>query len=106
MLGLTYIGDSAVTRNFLGGRMFAIYFRSAAPYNLIPHPRAWMYWTVNRDRRCLMPAINGRDDFAFHTQLASNQRPEDINRRRCEGNGRCFAIAASASSPFSASVIS
>ena len=77
-LGLTYIGDSAVTRNFLGGRMFAIYFRSAALYNLIPHPRAWMYWTVNRDRRCLMPAINGRDEFAFHTQLASNQRPEDI----------------------------
>jgi 2-polyprenyl-6-methoxyphenol hydroxylase-like FAD-dependent oxidoreductase len=77
-LGFTYIGDSAVTRNFLGGRMFAIYFRSAALYNLIPHPRAWMYWTVNRDRRCLMPAINGRDEFAFHTQLTNNQRPEDI----------------------------
>ena len=77
-LGLTYIGDSAVTRNFLGGRMFAIYFRSAALYNLIPHPRAWMYWTVNRDRRCLMPAINGRDEFAFHTQLASTQRPDEV----------------------------
>ena len=77
-LGLTYVGDSAVRRDFLGGRMFAIYFRSAQLYDLIPHPRAWMYWTVNRDRRCLMPAINGHDEFAFHTQLASNQRPEDV----------------------------
>ena len=36
---------------------------------MIPHPRAWMYWTVNRDRRCLMPTVNGRDEFTFHTQL-------------------------------------
>jgi len=77
-LGLNYSGESIATRDFLGGRMFAIYFRSLKLYDLIPHPRAWMYWTVNRDRRCLMPSINGRDEFAFHTQLDNGQRPEDI----------------------------
>ncbi len=77
-IGTTYSGEGSATRNFLGGQMFAFYFRSPNLYQVIPHPRAWMYWTVNRDRRCLMPAINGRDEFAFHTQLASDQRPEDI----------------------------
>ena len=77
-LGLSYSGEGSATRNFLGGQMFAIYFRSPKLYDVIPHARAWMYWTVNRDRRCLLPAINGRDEFAFHTQLDSNQRPEDV----------------------------
>ena len=77
-LGLSYSGEGSVTRNFLGGQMFAIYFRSPKLYDMIPHARSWMYWTVNSDRRCLMPAVNGRDEFAFHTQLDSNQRSEDI----------------------------
>ena len=44
---------------------------SAAPelYDVIPHPRAWMYWAVNRDRRAFMATVNGRDEFNFHTQL-------------------------------------
>jgi hypothetical protein len=58
--------------------MFAIHFRSAKLYDLIPHARAWMYWTVNRDRRALMPSINGRDEFAFHTQLESGQSPDNV----------------------------
>jgi 2-polyprenyl-6-methoxyphenol hydroxylase-like FAD-dependent oxidoreductase len=77
-LGLNYIGESSVTRDFLGGRMFAVHFRSPRLYDAIPHARAWMYWTVNKDRRCLMPTINGRDEFAFHTQLESGRRPDDV----------------------------
>ncbi|HXF89341.1 MAG TPA: FAD-dependent oxidoreductase [Xanthobacteraceae bacterium] len=77
-LGIGYIGETSAVRDFMGGRMFAFYFRSPKLYELIPHPRAWMYWTVNRERRCFMPAINGRDEFAFHTQLAADQRAEDI----------------------------
>jgi hypothetical protein len=78
-IGTSFSGEGSATRNFLGGQMFAIYFRSAKLYDAIPHARAWMYWTVNRDRRCLMPAVNGRDEFAFHTQLDSSQRSEDIS---------------------------
>ena len=68
-LGYSYQGEGAAVRDFMGGRMSAIYFRSADLYDLLPHPRAWMYWTVNRDRRSFLAAINGRDEFTFHTQL-------------------------------------
>lgn len=78
-LGIGYIGETSAVRDFMGGRMFAFYFRSPTLYELIPHPRAWMYWTVNRERRCFLPAINGRDEFAFHTQLAADQRAEAIS---------------------------
>ena len=68
-LGYGYVGESGVIRDFMGGRMFAIHFRSPDLYRVIPHPRAWMYWAVNRDRRAFMASVNGRDQFNFHTQL-------------------------------------
>jgi 2-polyprenyl-6-methoxyphenol hydroxylase-like FAD-dependent oxidoreductase len=68
-LGYSYAGESGVVRDFMGGRMFAIHFRSPDFYRVTPHPRAWMYWTVNRDRRAFMASVNGRDEFNFHTQL-------------------------------------
>jgi 2-polyprenyl-6-methoxyphenol hydroxylase-like FAD-dependent oxidoreductase len=68
-LGYGYVGESGVVRDFMGGRMFAIHFRSARLYDVIPHARAWMYWAVNRDRRAFMASVNGRDQFNFHTQL-------------------------------------
>ena len=77
-LGYGYIGESAAVRDFMGGRMFAIYFRTPKLYDLIPHARAWMYWTVNRDRRSFMASVNGRDEFSFHTQLKSGQNAEDV----------------------------
>jgi 2-polyprenyl-6-methoxyphenol hydroxylase-like FAD-dependent oxidoreductase len=68
-LGYGYVGESGVVRDFMGGRMFAIHFRSSKLYDIIPHPRAWMYWAVNRDRRAFMASVNGHDQFNFHTQL-------------------------------------
>jgi 2-polyprenyl-6-methoxyphenol hydroxylase-like FAD-dependent oxidoreductase len=68
-LGYSYAGESGAVRDFMGGRMFAIHFRSPDLYRVIPHPRAWMYWTVNSDRRAFMASVNGRDQFNFHTQL-------------------------------------
>jgi len=68
-LGYSFVGEAGAVRDFMGGRMFAIHFRSARLYDVIPHPRAWMYWTVNRDRRAFMATVNGRDEFNFHTQL-------------------------------------
>ena len=68
-LGYSYAGDGGAVRDFMGGRMFAIHFRSPGLYRVIPHPRAWMYWTVNSDRRAFMASVNGRDQFNFHTQL-------------------------------------
>src|SRR6187455_3193381 len=77
-LGYGYVGESGVVRDFFGGRMFAIHFRSTMLYDVIPHPRAWMYWAVNRTRRAFMATVNGRDEFNFHTQLRPDQSAEQI----------------------------
>ncbi|WP_407160549.1 FAD-dependent oxidoreductase [Bradyrhizobium sp. STM 3557] len=75
-LGITYGGETGTQRDFMGGRMLAVYLRSPGFYARIPHAKAWMYNCFNRDRRAFMAAVNGRDEFAFHTQL----RPgEDAN---------------------------
>ncbi len=78
-LGVSFIGESGVVRDFMGGRMFAIYFRSPELYSVLPHPQAWMYWAVNRERRAFMATVNGRDQFTFHTQLKADQRAEQIS---------------------------
>ena len=77
-LGYGFAGESGVTRDFMGGRMFAIHIRSRELYGVIPHPRAWMYWGVNRERRSFMATVNGVDEFNFHTQLRPGQRDSDI----------------------------
>jgi 2-polyprenyl-6-methoxyphenol hydroxylase-like FAD-dependent oxidoreductase len=68
-LGLDYSGESGVVRDFMGGRMHATYLRAPGLYRVIPHERAWMYWAFNRERRGFMAALDGREHFAFHTQL-------------------------------------
>jgi 2-polyprenyl-6-methoxyphenol hydroxylase-like FAD-dependent oxidoreductase len=83
-LGFGYVGESGVVRDFMGGRMFAIHFRSAALYDMIPHPRAWMYWAVNRERRSFMATVNGRDEFNFHTQLKNGEQAELITDRQAK----------------------
>jgi 2-polyprenyl-6-methoxyphenol hydroxylase-like FAD-dependent oxidoreductase len=72
-LGLRYAGESGVTRDFVGGRMYAVYCRIPQFYQAIPHAPAWMNVNFNRERRCFMPAVNGRDEFAFHTQLKPHE---------------------------------
>lgn len=74
-LGIRYGGEGAASRDFMGGTMLAVYFRQPALYRLIAGDPAWMYWTFNRDRRALMAAINGTDEFVYHTQL----RPHEVN---------------------------
>lgn len=78
-LAYNYVGEGGVVRDFLGGRMFALHIRSPHLYDVIPYPRAWMYWAVNPQRRALMPSINGRDEFTFHTQLRTDERPDQIS---------------------------
>ena len=68
-LGISYGGMTGAQRDFMGGRMLAVYLRSPDFYAIVPHPKAWMYNCFNRDRRAFMASVNGRDEFAFHTQL-------------------------------------
>lgn len=68
-LGISYGGATGTQRDFMGGRMLAVYIRSPEFYARVPHPKAWMYNCFNRDRRAFMASVNGSDEFAFHTQL-------------------------------------
>ena len=72
-LGVAYGGEGGAKRDFMGGQMHAIHVKAPGLYDFLGHKRAWMYWAFNPERRAFMAAINGVDEFVFHTQL----RPED-----------------------------
>ncbi len=78
-LGLELEGERKVTRNFVGGRMIALYIRAPDLYKKIAGPPAWMYWAVNGERRSFMTAIDGVETFAFHTQLKVDEERRDIS---------------------------
>jgi 2-polyprenyl-6-methoxyphenol hydroxylase-like FAD-dependent oxidoreductase len=81
-LGYGYSGEEGVVRDFFGGRMYAIYLRAPDFYKVVPHPPAWMNVTFNRDRRAFMAAVDGRSEFAFHTQLRAHELEQDITHDR------------------------
>ena len=72
-LGITYSGMTGVKRGYMGGQMFAVYFRSKQLFEKIPHARSWMYVTVNNERRSLLMSVNGVDEFAFHASLHEDE---------------------------------
>lgn len=77
-LGFGYVGQTGVARDFMGGRMYALYVRCPDFYRAVPHSPAWMNVTFNADRRAFMAAVDGRGEFAFHTQLRPDESPETI----------------------------
>jgi 2-polyprenyl-6-methoxyphenol hydroxylase-like FAD-dependent oxidoreductase len=68
-LGIGYEGLSHEERDFMGGKMLAVYVRSSAFYEAVRAPRAWQYWAMNREQRALMNAIDGRELWVLHVQL-------------------------------------
>ena len=76
-LGIGYGGDGGARRDFMGGRMHAIYLHAPDFYAICPHPPAWMYWTFNRERRALMAAVDGAGEFAFHAQLHPEEEADE-----------------------------
>jgi len=77
-LCFSYEGEAQASRDFMGGRMFAIYLRAPEFYRVVPHKKAWMYVTFNADRRAYMAAVDGRQEFAFHTQLRTGEVADQI----------------------------
>jgi 2-polyprenyl-6-methoxyphenol hydroxylase-like FAD-dependent oxidoreductase len=77
-LGFNYAGEAQASRDFMGGRMFAIYLHAPEFYRVVPHHKAWMYVTFNADRRAYMAAVDGKQEFAFHTQLRTGEDPDRI----------------------------
>src|SRR5687767_13720996 len=68
-LGIRYAGETGITRPFVGGRMYAVHARIPDFYREVPHKPSSMTVAFNPERRCFMPAVDGRSEFAFHTQL-------------------------------------
>lgn len=92
-LGIVYGGETGTQRDFMGGRMLAVYLRSPDFYANIPHAKAWMYNCFNGDRRAFMASVNGRDEFAFHTQLRPDEDESAIavNEARAAFQRACGA---------------
>ncbi len=72
-LGYRMGGETGVVRDFFGGRMFALYLRCPEFYEASPFAPAWMNVTFNAQRRAFMAAVDGRGEFAFHTQLRDGE---------------------------------
>jgi len=79
-LGISLNGPGGKARDFMGGRMHAIYFRAPHLFAEMNTDRAWMYWTFNADRRSFMATINGIDEFVFHTQLTDQEAEREISK--------------------------
>jgi len=77
-LGIRYGGETGITRPFVGGRMYAVHARMPDFYRVVPHRPAWMNVAFNPERRCFMPAVDGKGEFAFHTQLSASENENSV----------------------------
>jgi 2-polyprenyl-6-methoxyphenol hydroxylase-like FAD-dependent oxidoreductase len=89
-LGIRYGGETGVQREFMGGRMYAIYLRAPDFYAATGKAPAWMNVTFNPQRRAFMAAVDGKGEFAFHTQL----RPGEDEATVSEADARSMFHAA------------
>jgi 2-polyprenyl-6-methoxyphenol hydroxylase-like FAD-dependent oxidoreductase len=89
-LGIAWGGGTGVRRDFMGGQMFAVYLRAPDFYRVFPHARAWMYVSVNAQRRAFMASVDGRAEFAFH---AAVHEGEDADAWTADDARRVFAQA-------------
>jgi 2-polyprenyl-6-methoxyphenol hydroxylase-like FAD-dependent oxidoreductase len=78
-LGIEYSGNSGADRDFMGGRMLALYLRSETFYQVCPHARSWMYCTFNAERRALLISVDGKSEFVFHTQVRPDEDPNSVD---------------------------
>src|SRR5665213_124417 len=76
-MGTAYSGEGGVKRDFMGGQMVSLYFRSPELYDVLGKGRAWQFWAVNPHQRAPMCAVNGDDRFVLMIQTKDGQSPDD-----------------------------
>ena len=86
-LGIAWGGSTGVKRDFMGGKMFAVYLRAPGFDQVMPHDKAWMYVTVNAQRRAFMATVDGAGEFAFHAAVHDG---EDADAWTAEDAQRIF----------------
>lgn len=95
-LGIEWGGSTGTQREFMGGKMFAIYLRAPSFLSVLQHSKAWMYVAVNHQRRAFMASVDGVSEYAFHAAI----RPgEDADQWTEEDARRVFAEAVGADIP-------
>jgi 2-polyprenyl-6-methoxyphenol hydroxylase-like FAD-dependent oxidoreductase len=80
--GIRYAGQSEETREFFGGHMLSVFFRSKSLYPLLKKSPAWQYWAVNPIQRGLLMAIDGVDLFLFCLQLPTSESADTVDYRK------------------------
>jgi 2-polyprenyl-6-methoxyphenol hydroxylase-like FAD-dependent oxidoreductase len=75
-LGIEWSGVTGVLREFMGGKMFAVYLRAPGFLSALRHPKAWMYVAVNHRRRAFMASVDGMSEYAFHAALRPGEYAE------------------------------
>ena len=75
-LGIEWEGETGVSRDFMGGKMFAMYLRAPQFLSVLRHPKAWMYVAVNHERRAFMASVDGDSEYACHAALHPDEDSE------------------------------
>ena len=84
-LGLEWGGVTAIQREFMGGKMFAVYLRAPTFASSLRHPKAWMYVAVNHQRRAFMASVDGVSEYVFHAALRPGEDADawtEVDARR------------------------
>jgi len=84
-LGIELEGESGVVRPFMGGEMFAAYFKArpnSSWFNIGP---SWQYWIVNPDIRALLIHVDDTDRFLIHTTIPNGADPAAMDPRAILG---------------------
>lgn len=74
-LAIRYEGLREDDRDFMGGRMLTVYFKSPAFYATTGKQRSWQYWAINRECRGLTMSIDGQSQIACALQLPAGVAP-------------------------------
>lgn len=91
-LGIEWEGATGIKRNFMGGRMLAVYLRAPDFYRLNPNDRAWMYVQVHPAQRSFIMSVDGVSEFAFHVQMPEGAdvdavEPDTVRRLFAQASG-------------------
>ncbi len=78
-LGVEYEGESGVVRPFMGGSMYAVYFRARDVSSWLKVARAWQYWIFNPRIRGLLIHVDGTDRFLIHINMPKEDASIDVS---------------------------
>lgn len=74
-----YTGRAKEERDFFGGQMLSIYFRSRQLASVLTLAPAWTYWVVNSQQRGVLIAIDGHETWVAGVQLKPGQARESVD---------------------------